>query len=154
MPRRLVNLRFYKELLYEPRFTGVGKTFRASKRTPAELTKREIEELYNFSVGPVPGRRNLDGKEYAALLERLNIDFNDAYWITKHKYRPEVTVPLARKYFPNQFPGPRSRPDPTTHRPIRRFGNALKNVAGSLLQEGPATCRTLFQLRRGPSSQR
>lgn len=153
MPRRFKNSRFYKETFYALGFVGVERTAQTVKRTPADLTRREIEELYHFSVGSVPGRQIVDGKEYAALLEKLNIGSDDAYWITKHKYRPEVTVPLARKYFPNQFPEPGSQPKPIQRRLTRQLENALILATGSLLHHGQAICSALFQLWRGPSSQ-
>jgi len=83
---------------------SVGNTSQIPKRTPADLTKSEVKKLYNYSVRSILGQQKFDAEEYRALLEKLNIDSDDAYWITKHKYRPEVTVPLARKYFPNLFP--------------------------------------------------
>jgi hypothetical protein len=104
MPRRIRNMEFYKEILSVLGLIGVGRTSQAAKRTPADLTKREVKTLYHYSVRSVVDQQNFDAEEYLALLERLNIGSDDAYWITKHKYRPEVTVPLARKYFPNLFP--------------------------------------------------
>jgi hypothetical protein len=104
MPGRISNMGFRKEISSALGLIGVGRTSQMAKRTPADLTKREVKKLYNYSVKSVLDQRNFDPEEYLALVERLNIDSDDAYWITKHKYRPEVTVPLARKYFPNLFP--------------------------------------------------
>jgi hypothetical protein len=104
MPRRIKNMELCKEILLVLRLFGVGKTSQLARRTPKDLTKREIKTLYKYSVRSDLDEQHFDAEEYLALLERLNIDSDDAYWITKHKYRPEVTVPLARKYFPNLFP--------------------------------------------------
>lgn len=153
MPRRFVNMRFKTGTYYATGSIGVEGTSQTVKRAPADLTKREIEELYDFCVRSVPGRQVPDGTEYSALLAKLNIGSDDAFWITKHKYRPEVTVPLARKYFPNQFPEPKYQATPIKRRPTYSFENAVIRATGALLQHSQATCRALFEVWRGPSSQ-
>jgi len=153
MPGRFMTMRSYQEPLSALGRIDVGEPSPTAKRTPADLTKREIEELYNFSVGSVLGHRVFDGKQYLALLEKLNIGSDDAYWITKHKYRPEVTVPLARKYFPNQFPEPGSQPKLTRRRATHRLENALRIAGGAFLRLGHAAGKACFELWRRPASQ-